>query len=487
MNVLFLNPPFLDHFSRESRSPAVTKSSTLYFPKWLSYAAGIAIKAGHQVDFLDAPAKCVDVSYVLDRIAAKNIEAVVCDCSTPSIVNDLSVVDRIAEKFPKIHILMVGRHVSVLPKESLEASAHLKYVAVREYDYIVRDWLEAISCGADMSQVDGLVWKKEGGEIVTNRPAALITDLDAIPFVSEVYKRYLDIGDYYYGFAPYPNVTIDASRGCPFRCTFCAFPQTFSGHKMRYRSPGNVADEFDFIRREFPGVKSITFEDDTYITDKQHSLDVANELIRRGNKIPYNINQRADLIADLDYFKTLKKSGLRLVIVGFESGDDEVLKHMKKHLNLEKAVDFMNLCRRARILVHGCFMVGNLNETPATMEKTLDLAMKLLPDTAQFFPLMVYPGTEAYEEAKQKGYLITEDWSQWLTPEGLHNTVINLPGVSNEELVRFCDYARKKYYTNPRYLARKAWQSVLSPAEFRRNLIGFRSLAKYLFKGTYRK
>lgn len=487
MNVLFLNPPFLDHFSRESRSPAVTKSGTLYFPKWLSYAAGIALHHGYQVDFLDAPAKCVKVPYVLDRIEAKQIEALVCDCSTPSIVNDLDVVDKIADRFPKLPMLMVGRHVSVFPEETLRSSRSLRYVAVREYDYIVRDWLDALRDGAPMENVAGLVWKNDEGDIITNRPAAPVTDLDAIPFVSEVYKRYLDIRDYYYGFAPYPNVTIDSSRGCPFHCTFCSFPQSFSGHKMRYRSAANVADEFDFIRREWPDVKSITFEDDTFVVSKQHALDIADELIRRGNKIPYNVNQRADLVADLDFFKRMKQSGLRMVIVGFESGDDGLLKDMKKSLNLEKAVDFMNLCRKAKILVHGCFMVGFLEETQETMQKTLDLAMKLQPDTAQFFPLMLYPGTEAFRQAKERGYLITEDWSQWLTPDGLHNTVINLPNLTSEDLVRFCDYARKKYYTNPSYLVRKAWQSLLSPDELIRNLKGFKSLSKYLFKGTFQK
>ena len=487
MNVLFLNPPFFNHFSRESRSPAVAKSSTLYYPKWLAHAAGVAIKNGHNVDMIDAPAWGVDIQYVLDRIENKRIEAIVCDCSTPSIINDLRVVEQINKRFPDLHVLMVGRHVSVLPNETLRQSKTLKYIAIREYEYTVRDWLAAIDCNASLDAVDGLVWKNTKGEIIKNKERALITNLDELPFVSEVYKRFLKIEDYYYGFAPYPNVTFDTSRGCPYHCTFCAFPQTFSGHTMRYRSASNVADEFDFIKREFPQVKSITFEDDTYIVNKQHVLDIADELIKRGNKIPYNVNQRADLVADLDFFKTLKKSGLRLVVIGFESGDDEVLKHMKKNLNLEKAQQFMNQCRKAKILVHGCFMVGNLNETPETMQKTLKLALKLRPDTAQFFPLMVYPGTEAYQEAKEKGYLITEDWTQWLTETGLHNTVINLPNVTNEQLVAFCDYARRKYYLNPPYLWHKAIQSISNPEELKRNWIGFQSLLKNLFKGSYQK
>src|SRR5260370_14048221 len=159
MRVLFLNPPFHPRFSREQRSPAVTKSGTLYYPKWLATAAAVAIKNGHEVDLVDAPAGGFSVKAVIDRIASKNIEAVVCDTSTPSILNDISVVEAIAAATPSLHVLMVGRHVSSLPKETLAISPSLEAVAIREYEYTVRDWLAANACGADLSPVNGLVWR----------------------------------------------------------------------------------------------------------------------------------------------------------------------------------------------------------------------------------------------------------------------------------------------------------------------------------------
>ncbi len=130
-------------------------------------------------------------------------------------------------------------------------------------------------------------------------------------------------------------------------------------------------------------------------------------------------------------------------------------------------------------------MVGNLNETKASMVATLDFAKRLQPDTAQFFPIMVYPGTAAYREAKEKGYLSTENYSEWLTPEGLHNSVVNLPNITQKELVEFCDEARKKFYLSPKYIAYKVVQSLKSPAELQRNLHGFKSLSKYLWKGSF--
>ncbi|MCC2677644.1 MAG: Fe-S oxidoreductase [Pseudobdellovibrio sp.] len=485
MKVLFLNPPFHNRFSRESRSPAVAKSDTLYYPKWLAHAAGVAIREGHDVDMVDAPAWCVDLKYVIDRIDAKGIQAVVCDTSTPSIVNDIKVVNALAAHNPKLHILMVGRHASTMAEDTLAKCEGISGIAIKEYEYTVRDWLKAVESGASLASVDGIVWKNSAGVIVTNKERAPIENLDELPFVSEVYKRFLRVEDYFYGHSKHPLVVFDTSRGCPYRCTFCVYPQTFSGHSMRYRSVGHVADEFEFVAKELPQVNTIMLEDDTFIIDIKRTDALADELIKRGNKLPFDSNCRADTKADVEFFKKLKKAGARLFCVGFESGDDEVLKHIKKNLNLGRTHQFMKNTQDAGIMVHGCFMVGNLNETQQTLQKTLDLALDLSPDTAQFFPIMVYPGTAAYNEAKAKGYLASENFSDWLTEDGLHNSTINLPNVTHKELVEFCDYARKKFYLRPSYLAKKAVQSLKDPDEFKRNLKGFKKLSQYLLKGSF--
>ena len=172
MRVLFLNPPFHPRFSREQRSPAVTKSGTLYYPKWLATAAGVAIKGGHDVDLVDAPAAGYSVQQVIDRMEAKDIEAVVCDTSTPSILNDVSVVDALKTAKPKLHVLLVGRHVSSLPRETLAMSSNLEAVAMREYEYTVRDWIAAKECGADLSTVDGLAFRRaESDEVIVQQGA----------------------------------------------------------------------------------------------------------------------------------------------------------------------------------------------------------------------------------------------------------------------------------------------------------------------------
>jgi anaerobic magnesium-protoporphyrin IX monomethyl ester cyclase len=493
MNVLFLNPPFLSRFSREQRSPAVTKSGTYYYPKWLSYAAGVAIQNKHNVDLVDAPVSGDSVKSIIDRIINKNISAIVVDTSTPSILNDCNVVNEIKNAIPKINIMMVGRHVSAEPKETLDLASGADCIALREYEYTVRDWLEVINCGESLESLDGIAFKKNNEIIKTNSRAA-IENLDELPFVSEVYKRFLNINDYYYGHSLHPLVVFDTTRGCPYHCSYCVYPQTFSGHKLRYRSVGNVADEFDFVKHEMPNVKTIMLEDDTFIVNKKRTEELADELIRRNNKIPYDSNCRADIGADVNFLKKLHKSGARLFCVGFESADMEVVKGMQKN-NSNKQDDkyhseakkFVDSCKDAGIMVHGCFMVGNLNETPESMNKTLDWAIKLKPDTAQFFPIMVYPGTKAYDDAKEKGYIKVVNYDDYLTEKGLHNSIVNLPKLTNKELVEFCDKARRKFYLNPSYIFYKIIQSLKNPYELKRNFMGFAVLVKHLIYGSFTK
>jgi len=490
-SVSFLNPPFHYRFSRESRSPAVNKSGTLYYPKWLCYAAAYARKSGHHIDVIDAPASGASIEAVIERIKSHNSSYLIVETSTPSIVNDIKVVKQIKEEFgEKLNVLMAGRHISAMPEETSLLIKDKATFALREYEVTTCEWIHALESGKSLVDVDGLAfWDPETNTLNRNKERAPLEDLDEIPWVTPIYKEFLNIADYYYGHSLHPLVVFDTSRGCPFKCTFCVYPQTFSGHTMRYRSAKDVASEFKYVKKNFPGVKTIMLEDDTFPVDRKRTIAVCDELIKIKNTIPFDCNARADNIsgdeeADKQFYTKLKQAGARLFCVGIESGDNEVLRHIKKALDLDKTRKFASLTKKIGIKIHGCFMFGNLNETRETLHKTLDLAMELQPDTAQFFPIMVYPGTAAFEEAKKRGLLKTTDFSAWLTDEGLHNSVVDLPGLSSEDLVRFCDYSRRKFYTNPKYVLRKLIQSLFSFSEFKRNAKGAISLSKYLIRGS---
>lgn len=482
MQVLLLNPPFLEEhgkFSRSQRSPAITKSGTLYYPMWLAYAAGLLEQHGFGVTLWDCPADHIRFSQVEDFIRHRQPALVVLDTSTPSIASDLETGDLIKSLQPSTFVLLVGTHVSALPEETLQCSRSVDGVAIREYEHTVLDLATALRNHASPREVAGLCLRDDGGVVQT--PAReLSTNLDALPFVSAVYKRHLNYRNYFYAHSPYPIVVTITGRGCPHQCIYCVYPQTFSGHRLRYRSIGNVVEEIAYILKDFPDVREIMFEDDTLTFNKQRCIAFAEEILRRNLKFAWSANSRAEV--DLETMKLLKRAGARLFCVGIESGNQATLDRMRKKLRIERIRQFFRDARQAGILIHGCFLMGLPGETRETMNQTLSLAKELNPDTAQFFPLMVYPGTEAYRWAQAEEYLITQDFRQWVTPEGLHHCVVSRPGLTNRDLVKFCDRARREFYLRPAYVGRKLIQSLTDLHECQRLLKGAWSLSRHLFQ-----
>lgn len=481
MKITFLNPPFLKNFSRPQRSPAVTKSGTLYYPMWLAYAAAFSEKAGHEIDLIDAPADNHEPQAVLERIKNFSPKMVVVDTSTPSIYNDAEFCESIKKQIPGLFIILVGTHVSALPAESLALSRAVDAVAVGEYDLIVRETADALSAGAEITDIPGLCLRKNGEPVVNKRPA-LINDLDSFPFVSDIYRRFLNPENYFNPNALFPMVTITTSRGCPHQCIFCVYPQTMMGHAMRLRSVENVVAELENIVQSFPEIKAVFFEDDTFPANRKRCVEICRAMIEKEIKISWTANARADL--DYETMKVMKEAGCRCLCVGFESGSQLLLDNIKKRTKVEQMQDFMASARKAGILIHGCFMVGLPGETKDTMRETLDLALKLNPESVQFYPVMVYPGTAAYDWYAERDLIQSKKFSDWITPSGLHNTVIRGEHLTSEELVQFCDHARRAFYLRPRYFLYKLTQMITSPGEITRNLKTAKTFVKYLVKGS---
>ncbi len=482
MNILLLNPPFLAKFSREQRSPAVTKSGTFYYPMWLAFAAEVLDQKGHQVKLLDCPASGMEWGQLEPIIKEFCPSLVVIDTSTPSIFSDVETGAKIKKLFPDSFVILVGPHVSALPEESLGINDAIDAVALREYEDTLAELAGNLGSGQPIDNIPGMVLRHKG-KLINTGERELRDDIDSLPFVSQAYRKHLDYKDYFYAHSQYPIITIITGRGCPYQCVYCVYPQVFCSRKPRLRSIANVADEIEYILENFPDVEELMFEDDTLTFDKKRCLEFAEEIIRRGIKIKWSANSRCDV--DLETMIMLKKAGARLFCVGVESGDQAVLDQMKKSMKVERVRQFFRDAKKAGIKLHGCFMVGNPGETRDTLETTLKFAKELNPDTAQFFPIMVYPGTEAYQWAKSNGYLTTSDFREWLTPDGLHNSIVSRPGLSNTELVEFCDRARKEFYIRPSYILRKLLDGLTDPREFKRLAKGGLTLGRHIFRGTY--
>jgi radical SAM superfamily enzyme YgiQ (UPF0313 family) len=455
VRILALNAPFHKNYSSHQRSPAVTKSRTLYYPIWLAYAAGLLEKRGFEVDLVDGPGADLSLEQVLERAKAWKPQLLLVATTTPSIANDVRAAVAIKEATGAFTCL-VGTHVSARAVETLERAPSIDAGTRKEYDWTVLELAETLagSTKPDLSKIRGLTWRDEGtGKLVSNLDRPDQADISELPHAAEVYRRHLygNWKRYFYAITRHPVVTIVTGRGCPYKCTYCLFPQTLTGHGYRKRSVEAVVDEFKFIEREFPGVQEIFIEDDTLTVDRKRCRALAEALIKAKTRIRYTANARCDV--DLETLRVMRRSGLRLLCVGVESADQEILDNVKKQIRVDQIRKFFVDSKRADVLVHGCFMVGNPGETRESLERTLTLAKELSPDTAQFFPLMVYPGTAAYDWAEKEKMLETQDYERWLTPEGLHRSVVVRPDLPSEELRRFCDRARREFYLRPRYVA----------------------------------
>ena len=487
MKIVTLNPPFLKRFSREARSPAIAKSGTFYYPMWLAYATGYLEKNGHEVKLIDAVSEELSIAQTVSVICEFNPKMVVIDTSTPSIYNDIDVASKIKKEIPECFIVMVGPHVSACPEDTLQKGACIDAIAMREYDGTLVNIASKLDNVSNIKEmlcgIKGIAFRDINGEIKINEECDYITDLDEIPFVSSVYKKHLKIENYFYSHSRYPIISLVTGRGCPHKCTYCVLPQTFHGHTFRKRSIPNVVSEFQYIAANFPEVKEIMLEDDTITADKQRCKEFAISLIKaKATTIPWSANARAEL--DLETLRLMRKAGCRLLCVGFESGNQQILNNIKKGTTLDGISKFMKNAKKAGVLVHGCFMVGNRGESKETLQNTLNFAKRLSPDTAQFFPIMAYPGTSDFEYYKSQGWISTMDFRKWITEEGLHSSVISNPSLKHEELVEFCYEARKSFYLRPSYITSKLFQVLRNPSEVPRMLKGFFSLAHHIRNNT---
>jgi len=481
MKVVFLNPPFKGRFSRTSRSPAVSISGTIYYPIWLSYGAGSTEKAGHEVIMIDAPADGLATSDVLEKVRMFGAGMVVLDTSTASIYSDVKVAEAIKEVLPDTYIALVGTHPSALPEETLQLSPVLDAIAIGEYDHTIRDLAGALDAGSPVCDVAGLAVRHEG-EITRTTPRAKIEDLDELPFVSSVYKKHLNYKSYYLADAKYPLLQIITGRGCPFPCFYCVYPQTFHSRRYRMRSAENVVAEFEYIKENFPDVKEIRIEDDTFSADKKRAQSICQMLIKRKIGLTWQCDVRSDI--DYETLKLMKSAGCRLVGIGFESSNQEVLNLMHKGSKAEMYFSFAKNARRAGLLVHGNIMCGTPGDTREIQKENYKFATKLNCDSMQFYPLYVYPGTEAYQWAKDNGYLLTEDFSKWVKEDGSHNCVFSTEEMSAEEMVELCERYTTRYHLRPRYLLMKLGQAIRHPSEGIRSIKSGWSLLKKIARGN---
>ncbi len=478
-HVFVINEPFVDDFCRTQRWAARTRGRVLRAPDWLAYVTAVLEQRRHDVRLFDFPARNWGKKELKELLERERPEWVVYDATTPSIYSDIECA-QIAKDACGAKVIMVGPHCSSQPEEVLrDAKGAVDVVCLGEYDYTVGDVIEA---GGPSLQIPGIAYldraMSHDGVFRSTGQRPSIEDLDAIPFPA---WHHLDLMDYFDGTKLYPYIDKISGRGCPFQCTFCVWPQVMHGHRVRLRSPGNVVDE---IERDIglcpPVVKGgeFFFEDDTFTLNQEHAISICEEIIRRKLKIRFSVNARVDCGSPA-LFKALKAAGCRELLVGFESGDDEVLRRMKKAANVTMAREFMHHVHDAGLDVHGCFVLGSPGETEQTMQKTIDFALGLGLNTLQFSCAAPYPGTRYFKEVEKNGLLRSKNWEDWLGKDGEQGGVVDYPGLDAETVEKYVDQGLRRFYFRPQQVA-KFLLNTETKADLYRKLRGMWNFGTYL-------
>ena len=448
MKTLFPNPPSFEGFDggAGSRYQARREIRSFWYPTWLAQPAAMVPDS----KLIDAPARGVPLEDVLPL--ANDYELLVMHTSTPSFPNDIKMAEAMKDINPKLMIGLVGAHVAVNPELTLMASPAVDFVARNEFDYTIAEVAE----GRDLATIDGLSYKLDGSA-VHNKERALITDMDALPSVVDVYKRDLVIEDYFIGYLEHPYVSFYTGRGCKSRCTFCLWPQTIGGHKYRVRSPETIVEEVRKVKEYFPQVKEIFFDDDTFTDNIERTEETARLLGKLG--VTWSCNAKANV--PYETLKIMKDNGLRLLLVGFESGNQQILFNIKKGMRVEFARRFSSDCHKLGIKIHGTFIVGLPGETHETIKETIAFAKEINPHTIQVSLAAAYPGTFLYNQAMENDWLRRQN-DELVADNGFQVSSLEYPHLSHEEIFEALSEFYKSFYFRPRKIAEITWEMMQS-------------------------
>ncbi len=440
---LFLQAPSFDGYDggAGARYQMKREVKSFWYPTWLAQPA--AMVEGSKL--IDAPAHDLSWDDIKHEVDGK--ELVILHTSTPSFPQDVRTAELIKARNPGAMIGFIGAKVAVEAEKSLKASKAIDFVCRNEFDYTVVD----VAKGMPLRDVQGISWRADDGSIVHNPDRAMIENMDDLPMVSPIYKRDLTIEKYFGGYLKHPYVSFYTGRGCKSRCTFCLWPQTVGGHNYRTRSIPKVIEEIQYILREMPQVKEIFFDDDTLTDARERVAELAGEMGKLGfGKPGFPVSWSCNAKANVPYetLKAMKEGGLRLLLVGYESGNQQILHNIKKGLRTDVARQFTKDCTELGIVIHGTFILGLPGETLETIEETINYAKEIDPHTIQVSLAAPYPGTFLFKQATENNWF---DGTDHLLDDGGNQIAqLSYPHLPASVIFDKVEEFYKRFYFRPR-------------------------------------
>jgi hopanoid biosynthesis associated radical SAM protein HpnJ len=457
MKTLFLHPPSFDGFDggAGSRYQAKREIRSFWYPTWLAQPAAL-VPNSRLIDAPPAKLKLADVLSV-----ASEYELAVLHTSTPSFASDVRVAEALKDENPRLKVGMVGAKVAVEPEDSLKASSSIDFVAREEFDFTIKE----LAKGRPLAAIDGVSFREPNGAITHNRDRAVLEDMDRLPFVTEVYKRDLRVEDYFIGYLKHPYISLYTGRGCRSKCTFCLWPQTVGGHRYRVRSVGHVIEEIRLAQSYFPQVKEFFFDDDTFTDDRPRAEAIARELGKLG--VTWSCNAKANVPRET--LEVMRDNGLRLLLVGYETGNQQILNNIKKGMRIDIARRFTKDCHEFGITIHGTFILGLPGETRETIEETIRFAAEINPHTIQVSLAAPYPGTYLHRQAVENGWLDIGH-AELIDERGVQIAPLHYPHLSHTEIFESLETFYKRFYFRRKKIASLVAEMVKSPQMLRRRL-----------------
>jgi hopanoid biosynthesis associated radical SAM protein HpnJ len=469
MKTLFLHPPSFEGFDggAGSRYQARREVRSFWYPTWLAQPAALVPDS----KLVDAPPAGLRLAHLLPM--AREYELLVMHTSTPSFASDLKVAEAFREVNPWIKIGLIGAAVAVDPEASLIASPAIDFVCDKEFDFTIKEVAE----GRPLEGIAGLSFRSTSGAVTCNAPRPLRENMDELPFVTEVYKRDLRVENYFIGYLKHPYLSLYTGRGCRSKCTFCLWPQTVGGHRYRTRTPSNVIREIALARQYFPQVKEFFFDDDTFTDDLPRAEEIARGMGRLG--VTWSCNAKANVPRGT--LKVLRDNGLRLLLVGYESGNQRILNNIKKGTRVDVARRFTRDCHDLGIAIHGTFIVGLPGETHETLEETIRFAIDINPHTMQVSLAAPYPGTELFRQAVENNWL-DRDHAELVDERGLQIAPLHYQHLSHHEIFQALETMYKRFYLRPSKIASLVGEMVSSPEMMKRRLREGKEFFEFLFR-----
>ena len=457
MRTLFLQAPSFDGFDggAGSRYQAKREIKSFWYPTWLAQPAALV----EDSKLIDAPPHKTSLAEVVAQ--AKDFDLVVAHTSVPSFRSDVKVIEALKDANPNLKAGLIGAKVAVKAEGALRDAPAIDFVARNEFDFTIKD----VADGLAWKDIKGLSYRTKDDVLHHNLDRPILENMDSLPFVTPIYKRDLVMENYFIGYLKHPYISIYTGRGCKSRCTFCLWPQTVGGHKYRTRSVCHVIEEIKWAMKAFPQTKEFFFDDDTFTDDLPRAEAIARELGKLG--VTWSCNAKANV--PYDSLKKLKDGGLRLLLVGYESGNQQILHNIKKGMRIEVAEKFTRDCHALGIGIHGTFILGLPGESRETIRQTIEFAKRINPHTIQVSLAAPYPGTFLYDQAVENGWLDTAN-AELVDDSGIQIAPLHYPDLSHDEIFKSLEQFYRSFYFRPSKIGSIVSEMITQPDMMKRRL-----------------